>query len=301
MSARPESRLEPPQPDTKPAIVLRDGAAVPGGALRFRILTRVSDDKLRSIPQQVRDCEDYVSTLARGIVVDGLYNLGEHSGFSMTESAVYRQMLDDAKSGKFQGLVVRDTSRLGRDYWEKLGTLRDLRGAKLEFHVVEDGGQFDFEDRLSKVKSWASTWADEEKKLEEIRKAVRATENVRERGFPTVLPPFGYKLEWDARVGRDVWRPHPTESPIVQDCFARVAAGERLADVQKRHGLTYAQVDRMLRNPSYLGGYVWKGELRRCAPEIVPPLVDQPLFDAARAARGTRGRRDGDAPYGATN
>lgn len=279
------ARLEPPQPETRPAIILRDDVDPTAAAPRFRILTRVSDDKLRSIPQQVRDCEDYVTGLVRGIVVDGLYNLGEHSGFSMTESAVYRQMLDDAKAGKFQGLVVRDTSRLGRDYWEKLGTLRDLRGAKLEFHVVEDGGQFDFEDRLSKVKSWASTWADEEKKLEEIRKAVRATDSVRERGFPTVLPPFGYKLEHDARVGRDVWRPDPKDASVVQDCFARVAAGERLAEVQRRHGLTYAQIDRMLRNASYLGGYMWKGELRRCAPEVVPPLVEEAVFERAQAAR----------------
>jgi len=249
------------------------------------VLTRVSDDKLRSIPQQLADCQAYVEALAREAVIDGLYNLGEHSGFSMTESEVYRRMLEDAREKRFHALVVRDTSRLGRDYWEKLGTLRDLRSAKVEFHVVEDGGRFDFEDRVSKVRSWASTWADEEKKKEEIRKAVRATESVREGGFPTTVPPFGYRLEKDARVGRRVWRADPNDAPIVRACFEGVAAGRALAELQHEHGLTYAKLDRMLRNRSYLGGYLWRGEFRRCAPEIVPPLVDAATFERAQASR----------------
>jgi DNA invertase Pin-like site-specific DNA recombinase len=277
-------RLELPQPDTRAAIVLRDDLA--DAPRRFRILTRVSDDKLRSIPQQVADCAAYVETLAPAIAVDGLYNLGEHSGFSMTESDVYRQMLEDARLGRFQGLVVRDTSRLGRDYWEKLGTLRDLRGAKVELHVVEDGGRFDFEDRLSKVKSWASTWADEEKKKEEIRKAVRATDAIRGAGFPTVTPPFGYVAARDASLGRKVWREDARAAATVRACFAGAAEGRALADLQREHKLTYAQLDRMLRNPSYLGGFLWKGELRRCAPDVVPPLVDEPTFARAQARRG---------------
>src|SRR5438876_466200 len=93
---------------------------------------------------------------------DRIYNLGEHSGFAMTESPVYQRMLAEARAGEFAGLVARDSSRLGRDYWEKLGTLRDLRAAKVELHVLEDGGRFDFEDRMQKVKSWASTWSDDE-------------------------------------------------------------------------------------------------------------------------------------------
>lgn len=292
------AKLEVPQPDTRAAVVIATG--LDDAPLRFRALTRVSDDKLRSIPQQLADCQAYVDALERGAaegapeasrdryrgaVIDGLYNLGEHSGFSMTESAVYLRMLEDARERRFHALVVRDTSRLGRDYWEKLGTLRDLRGAKVEFHVVEDGGRFDFEDRVSKVKSWASTWADEEKKMEEIRKAVRATDSVRDSGFPTTVPPFGYRLEKDPRVGRRVWRADPKAAPIVRACFAGVAAGRSLADLQREHKLTYAQLDRLLRNRSYLGGYLWRGEFRACAPQIVPPLVEASLFEAAAERR----------------
>ncbi|HVM45047.1 MAG TPA: recombinase family protein [Candidatus Thermoplasmatota archaeon] len=270
-------------PDARPDVIVRDELA--DAPLRFRILTRISDDKLRSIPQQIADCTAYVEGLGRGGVVDGLYNLGEHSGFSMTESDVYQRLLADAKAGRFHALVARDSSRMGRDYWEKLGFLRDMREAKIEFHVVEDGGRFDFEDRLSKVKSWASTWADEEKKKEEIRKAVRATDAVREAGYPTVTPPYGYRAAKDARLGRKVWRIEAREAAVVRACFNGYAEGRALAELQREHGLTYAQLDRMLRNPSYLGGFVWKGELRRCAAEVVPPLVDEATFERVRARR----------------
>ena len=291
------ARLELRAPDAKPDVIVREDVA--SAPLRFRILTRISDDKLRSIPQQIADCHAYVESLGRGAIVDGLYNLGEHSGFSMTESAVYQRLLADAKAGRFHAIVARDTSRLGRDYWEKLGFLRDMREAKIEFHVVEDGGRFDFEDRLSKVRSWASTWADEEKKKEEIRKSLRATEAVREAGFPTVTPPFGYRTAKDPKLGRKVWRIDAREGDIVRDCYARYAAGTALAELQRAHGLPYYQVDRILRNPSYLGGFVWKGELRRCAPEVVPPLVDEATWAQAARRRGAggaaggRSRRDG--------
>jgi DNA invertase Pin-like site-specific DNA recombinase len=261
------------------------------GARRFRILCRVSDDKLRSIPQQVKECADYA--LAQGAVVDGIYNVGEHSGFSMAESAVYQRCLEDAKAGRYHGLVVRDTSRLGRDYWEKLGTLRDLRAAKVELHVLEDGGRFDFDDRVSKVKSWASTWADEAKKLEEIRKSMRATDAIRDAGFPTTRPPYGYRAARDASLGRKVWREDPREAAVVRDVYQAVASGahEGLTALGRRHGLTYHEVDRLLANRAYTGGYVWKGAFRRCDPRVVPPLVDEATFERVQSARRRRGAR----------
>jgi DNA invertase Pin-like site-specific DNA recombinase len=270
--------------------------AAPEGSKRFRILSRVSDDKLRSIPLQVADCEAYVDGLGdTRNVVDGLYNLGEHSGFSMQESEVYRRLLQDAKEGKFHALVVRDTSRLGRDYWEKLGTLRDLRAAGVEFHVVEDGGRFDFEDRLNKVKSWASTWADEEKKKEEIRKSMRATEARRGMGFPTVQPPLGYRVAKDAALGRKVWRPD-ADAPRVRALFeARLARpDESLAALAREVGLERKQAERAIANRAYTGGFVWNGVFQACDPAVVPPLVSQEIFDSVqgilRERRGARQR-----------
>jgi DNA invertase Pin-like site-specific DNA recombinase len=246
------------------------------------VLARISDDRLSSIPQQVKDCMGYVARL--GGVVDRVYNLGEHSGFEIVESGVYQRMLAEARAGEFAGLVARDSSRLGRDYWEKLGTLRDLRAAKVELHVLEEGGRFDFEDRVHKVKSWASTWTDDEKKREEIRKSGRATDALREAGLPTVTPPRGYESARDAKLGRAVWR-ETREAATVRAAFERVAAGERLAQVQRGLGLSYYELDRMLRNRAYTGGFVWRGEFRRCDPAVVPPLVADAVFERVQALR----------------
>lgn len=284
MSGRLEALL--PTPDTKPVVALRDA---PEGARRFRILTRVSDDKLRSIPQQVADCAAYVATLGADVFVDGLYNLGEHSGFSMTESLVYQRLLEDAKAGRFHALVIRDSSRLGRDYWEKLGTLRDLRAAKVEFHVVEDGGHFDFEDRLNKVKNFASSWADEEKKREEIRKAIRATEALREMGLPTVKPPLGYRSVKDPKMGRRVWRPD-ADAPKVRGLYDALLAepDASLSEIGRRFGLAPYQVDRALSNESYTGGFVWKGAFQACHPDVVPPLVARDAWERVQRIRAAR-------------
>lgn len=287
-SGRPEARIDP-EDETHPAFI---EIPVEGEAKRFRILARVSDDKLRSIPQQVKECGEYA--LSQGAVVDGIYNVGEHSGFSMSESSVYQQALADAKAKRYHGLVVRDTSRLGRDYWEKLGTLRDLRAAKVELHVLEDGGRFDFDDRMSKVKSWASTWADEQKKSEEIRKAIRATDAVREAGLPTTTPPFGFELVRDARAGRRVWRADERDAAVVRAIFEAVASGEHagLTALGRAHGLTYYQVDRLLSNRAYTGGFTWKGKFTKAAPEVIEPLVSEELFErAARARKRTRQAR----------
>lgn len=287
MSARLEELL--PQPDTKPAVVILEA---PPGAKRYRVLARVSDDKLRSIPQQIHECVDYVRSLGGNAVADGVYNVGEHSGFSMTDSPVYQRLLDDARNGAFHALVVRDSSRLGRDYWEKMGTLRDLRAAKVEFHVVEDGGAFDFEDRLAKVKSWASTWADEEKKREEIRKATRATAALREMGLPTVKPPLGYRSVKDPKIGRRVWR-HDAHAAKIRALYDALLAepAANLSALGREHGLTPTQVDRVLSNRAYTGGYVWNGEFHACSADVVPPILRPDEFERAQAIRAERRKK----------
>ncbi|HEX2022679.1 MAG TPA: recombinase family protein, partial [Candidatus Thermoplasmatota archaeon] len=117
------------------------------GSRIYRVLVRISDDKLLSIPQQVKECVRYawgdvVGGARRadaetvGGVVDRVYSLGEHSGFKIDQSPVMAQVLREANAGGFDGLVVRDGARLGRDYWEKMGTIRDLRRAQVELHII---------------------------------------------------------------------------------------------------------------------------------------------------------------------
>jgi DNA invertase Pin-like site-specific DNA recombinase len=261
------------------------------GSKVFRVLARISDDKLLSIPQQVRECVRYawgedVAGVQRpeassvGGVVDRVYSLGEHSGFKIDQSPIMHQILQDAAEGQFDALVTRDGARLGRDYWEKMGTIRDLRRAEVELHVIEDGGFFDYEDSLNKVKTFANTWGDEGKKLEEIRKSMRATEAIRSAHFPTTSLPFGYEPAVDPVSRRKVWRQTP-EAAIVQSIFRSLIEEpyEEFSALSRRHGVSRQLLRKIVRNRAYTGGFNWKGQFVRAEPHVIPPIIDEATFE----------------------
>lgn len=261
------------------------------GAKVFRVLVRISDDKLLSIPQQARECVRYAwgeeiagarrqDAATQGVVIDRLYSLGEHSGFKIDQSPIMRRLLHEAEAHEFDALVARDGARLGRDYWEKMGTIRDLRRANLELHVIEDGGYFDYEDSLNKVKSFANTWGDEGKKLEEIRKSMRATEAIREARFPTTSLPFGYAPAVDPVSRRKVWRV-TEEAAIVRSVFQSLKEEpyEEFSSLSRRHGISRQLLRKILRNRAYTGGFNWKGEFVRAEPHVIPPLIDDTSYE----------------------
>jgi len=270
------------------------------GARVFRVLARVSDDKLLSIPQQVKECVRYVwgdavagtrraDADAVGGVVDRVYSLGEHSGFKIDQSPVMRRVLQEAEGHDFDALVARDGARLGRDYWEKMGTIRDLRRAKVELHIIEDGGFFDYEDSMSKVRSFANTWGDEGKKLEEIRKSMRATQAIRDARFPTTSLPFGYEPAVDPISRRKIWRPTP-EAEIVRSVFRSIREEpyEEFSSLSRRHGISRQLLRKILRNRAYTGGFNWKGQFVRCETHVIPPLIEEPAFEEVQRILGRR-------------
>ncbi|GEM_PF-2654212 len=264
------------------------------GSKVFRVLVRISDDKLLSIPQQVKECVRYawgdaVAGARRadadevGGVVDRVYSLGEHSGFKIDQSPVMARVLREAEEGGFDALVCRDGSRLGRDYWEKMGTIRDLRRADVELHILEDGGFFDYEDSMSKVRSFANTWGDEGKKLEEIRKSMRATEAIREARFPTTSLPYGYEPALDPVSRRKVWRQTP-DAAKVRAIFQSLTEEpyEEFSSLSRRFGVSRQLLRKILRNRAYTGGFNWKGEFVHAEPHVIPPVIDEALFEAVQ-------------------
>jgi DNA invertase Pin-like site-specific DNA recombinase len=276
------------------------------GAKVYRVLTRVSDDKLLSIPQQVRECASYAAGEAvAGArrpdhttpgVVDRVYNFGEQSGFTLFQSTLFQSLLRDAQADDFDGFIARDSSRLGRDYWDKFATLGLLRRSGKELHILEDGGRFDWEDDTTKVRSWADTWSDSKKKMEEIRKSLRATERLREEGFPTTQAPFGYEAASHPTLRRRIWQPSQ-DAPTVARLFARadeiLARGEPvpLTQLAFEAGISRALAFRILRNEAYTGGFRWGGAFRATSPDIVPALVARDVFERVQTGlRRTRRR-----------
>lgn len=258
----------------------------------YRVLTRVSDDKLLSIPQQIRECVRYaageeVANARRDDaedvpgVVDIVYNFGTQSGFTLFESPLFKELLSAAGNDGFDGFIARDSSRLGRDYWDKFATLGLLRRSQKELHVLEDGGRFDYDDDLTKVRSWADTWSDSKKKLEEIRKSVRATSSLREAGIPTTSLPFGYASAPAPRGRHRVWVVTEDAAKVRALFAAAEAAGERVpvGALAKAYGLSPQLVRKILRNRAYTGGFNWAGGFVPCDPGTVPPLVPVDVWE----------------------
>lgn len=275
------------------------------GAKVFRILVRISDDKLLSIPQQVRECIRYAwghevagarrqDAQERGGVVDRIYSLGEHSGFKIDESPIMARLLQEATSHPWEALITRDGARLGRDYWEKMGTIRDLRRAGIELHVLEDGGHFDYEDSLNKVRSFANTWGDETKKLEEIRKSIKATEAIRQARFPTTSVPYGYTPALDGSSRRKVWRPNENAATVTSIFHSLLQEpNEEFASLARRHNISRQLLRKIVHNRAYTGGFNWKGEFIHAEPHVIPPLIDTNTYNEVQRLLKIREMRGG--------
>ncbi|MHB8605681.1 MAG: recombinase family protein [Thermoplasmatota archaeon] len=254
-----------------------DAARLAGKRI-FRVLARVSDDKLSSIPQQLRDCYAYAEQ--QGAVVDRFYNLGEHSGFKVLESEVYNQMIRDVVTESFDAVVARDTSRLGRDMGEKLALLVNFRRGGKEVHVIAEGGFIDAADDRELLIQSVNAYADSAKKKEEIKKSVRATAMLRDDRFPTTSIPFGYESARHESLRRRVWKPTGDAAKVTR-AFEAVdsAADVNLSELAREIGVSFHRLRYMLRNRAYTGGFLWHGSFRTAPPEIIPPLVDTARFE----------------------
>src|SRR5690554_5462009 len=50
----------------------------------------------------------------------------------------YQQMLTDARAGKFDAIVVRHLDRFGRDQWEIMGRIGELRALGVEVDATDE-------------------------------------------------------------------------------------------------------------------------------------------------------------------
>lgn len=105
---------------------------------RARIYVRLSQRGEKSIAAQIRDCKEYVEGHSE-LEFDELYNEGQYSSGWDSAREKYQQMLEDARAGEFDALVVRDASRLGRDKKERFRQFLNLDAWGVEFHTRKRG------------------------------------------------------------------------------------------------------------------------------------------------------------------
>lgn len=291
--------------------------------MRTAAYCRFSSDQQReaSIRDQLRNIESYCDRA--GWPRPALYQDQAASG-SRNDRPGYQMLLEAAKAGAFDVLLVDDYSRLSRDHIEGAQTLRLLRFLKIRIVGVSDGLDSARGDAF-KLEAGVRGLMSELYLDDLAKKTHRGLMGQALEGFSAGGTAYGYRSE---RVG-DGFRRFIVEDEArwVRHIFERYAHGvspRAIADELNRarvpspRGSTWAHSALypdskgvgMLGNPIYIGRQVWNrtqwvkdpesGRRRRLLrpkeewviveqPELA--IVSQEIWEAAEArTRGTRGQ-----------
>ena len=208
----------------------------------------------------------------------------------------FRQMLAFLKEHpEVKHVLVEKTDRIYRNFQDYVALDVDAMG--LELHLVKEGEILSKESRshqklIHRVKVvMAQNYVDN--LSEEVVKGL--DEKAKQGLWPTYAP-FGYAND----IGQHTIAPHPEEAPAVLKLFEMAATGnynlnalrKAVYDVGVRSRRTKRilckqEVSRILRNPIYMGDFLWKGTLFHGKHA---PLVSSALFDRANIAMGLKAR-----------
>ena len=217
-----------------------------------------------------------------GLSDSGLVWRAAHSGRTVYRSAEMAAMLDAARRGEFDVLLVGYVSRWQRNLRQTLNLLED------QLHPAGAAVYFADEGILSSCESDWGQLVDEAKDAE--RYSRRLSRRISE-GYHSKLagqrdpgghPPYGFR-----RDAAKLLEPDPDRLATVQRAFALSAAGHTDAQVAEVVRLPLCTVRGMLTSPLYVG------RLRDGTPAHWPPVVDEQLWEQAQAARARRATNTG--------
>jgi site-specific DNA recombinase len=290
-------------------------------SLRAAIYNRVSDDRGgRSTSTDDQDAESCEHCDASGWTIAERYTepgSASASRFATKARDVWARLLRDLRAGRFDVLVVWETSRAGRKMapWvELIDTCRDLG---VLVHVTSHERTYDprnWRDRKTLLEEGISNEGSSEETSKRVLRASRASARA---GLPYGRIPYGYRREYDPATGallRQV--PDEDQQPIVTEVFRRFAGGEsgyaicmdferrgvpvayRRDLAKRRHpenppAWDLARLRQMITCQAYIAQRVHRGVV--VGPAAWPPLIDDETFrlcqkrladDARRMNRG---------------
>lgn len=230
------------------------------------IYTRLSNErteewraKSSSIETQVLACKEYA--VNENIEIVSIYTDYEYSGTNF-DRPEFQQMMADIKGRKINCIIIRDLSRLGREYLE-MGRLIDKVFPFLGVRFISVSDKVDTIKEIDSKKSFEVTLKNiiNDMYAKDISVKIKTSKHNRARNgyFIGSVPPFGYKvlklkegqkLEVDENV-----------SHIVKEIFKLSLAGKSQYDVTKylnergyTTAMTYYKTGRLYRED---GDYEW--------------------------------------------
>lgn len=200
--------------------------------------TRLSEDGL-SIPKQKAKIRAYCEQ--HGLDLGRIYDDGQYaSGYDTDDRPEYRELRSAIQAGEIDAVVVRDTGRIGRDFYERMYFVLDCHQQGVELHSVEQG-QHDLTDPYKVVVESAQAAGDDVQKRKEIERAREAVQERLDNGCFQGQPPFGLRFAED----KCHLEKHPDEFAQLKEILERRSAGHRVVDVAEDVGVSTATVSRV--------------------------------------------------------
>ncbi|TAM73575.1 MAG: recombinase family protein [Chloroflexota bacterium] len=217
-----------------------------------------------------------------GLEDTGLVWRAAHSGRTVYRTSEMAAMLDAARAGRFDVLVVGYVSRWQRNLRRTLELLED------RLHPAGVAVWFADEEILSSCdRHWDQMVAeatDAERSSRRLSRRITegyASKRASQRD-PGGHPPFGFR-----RNPAKLLEPVPEQAPVVQHIYELATAGEPDRAIAEAVDLSLDIVRGILTSPLYAG------QLRDGTPGHWEPLVPRSLWDQARDVRAQRATRTG--------
>ncbi len=258
------------------------------------LYARVSREVQQTVPQQLDAGRTYAATLGVPVGCDpqrGAYEFSDMRSGLRADRVGYQALLDVARAGLISHVVLFKPDRWGRDDVEFLTAFRELEHLGIEVHSTDVGR---IEPEMAGLHGWL---ANREARVISDRTSAGMAYKAGQ-GLWLGRPPIGYRRT----LTRGVLEPDPVTAPIIQELFARYAAGAAAyALVPWFHTATGIRktartLTRILRSP-YYAGYVVTNRMRRSkvhgtfarprtewsVAQHNAPIIDEALWRAVQA------------------
>jgi site-specific DNA recombinase len=217
-----------------------------------------------------------------------------HSAKDSGQRPVFKEILEDIRRGRFNGILTWAPDRLSRNAGD-LGSLVDLMDQKLLLEIRTYGQQF----RNSPNEKFLLMILCSQAKLENDNKSINVKRGLRtkcEMGLRPGQPPVGYLNEKHMdRKGHVLI--DPERGPIIKQMFEKVAhekwSGRKIfhwlkfeinfKSVKSKKGLTLGNIYLILQNPFYYGVFEYPVKSGNFYTGKHIPLITKELFDQVQS------------------
>ncbi|EGC81425.1 recombinase family protein [Anaerococcus prevotii] len=271
------------------------------------IYTRLSNERTEewreksySIETQILSCKEYA--LKENIDVLEVYTDYEYSGTNF-ERPSFQNMMQDIRDRRINCIIIRDLSRLGREYLE-MGRLIDKVFPFLGVRFISVNDKLDTVKETDSKKSFEVTLKNiiNDMYVKDISVKIKTSKHNRARNgyFIGSVPPYGYKIK-KSKEGQKLVIDENVRF-IVEEMFDLTLQGKSQYEVAKhfnekgyapgmiyyKTGRVYRQDDdpewnkgtisKMLTNPAYTGTLVQGVKQQNLAKGIKQHFVDESQY-----------------------